>query len=363
MRITKLDGLRGIFSLMVVFYHYVKIFEANNLILLPIQLNNNFLIRQSHSFVDFFFVLSGFVIALNYNSITSLKSYGTYLKKRFLRLYPLLLFTALLFCIFQILVNLYFKQFIESPATLNFILKKTFDTLFFLNSTPIFMDTGLGINPPSWSISSEMISYVLFGFLFLIKAVKRNVIIFLVILLSSIFLISKGIFFAEGNYGFFRGFVSFGIGYFVWYFSRKNVSFNSQSEVLVPILISISLYILNYLNGFDKQLFGLCSIPLVFGVCIFILIKSEGFISTILISRPLQFLGKISYSIYLNHFLLIVIIPRACFYITGIRQNTLNELLIFIGVVVFTIIYSNFTYKYIERKVGVYLRRKLVKTY
>ena len=55
MRITKLDGLRGIFSIMIVFYHYYDKF-------IPSAIYDNFLVKSSYSFVDFFFVLSGFFV-------------------------------------------------------------------------------------------------------------------------------------------------------------------------------------------------------------------------------------------------------------------------------------------------------------
>ncbi len=47
MRINKLDGLRGIFSLMVVLFHYRSEY-------IPDFIHNNFIIRQSGYFVDFF---------------------------------------------------------------------------------------------------------------------------------------------------------------------------------------------------------------------------------------------------------------------------------------------------------------------
>ena len=64
MRIHKLDGLRGFCSLMVVFYHYPQPF-------LPDFIFSNFFIRESWSFVDFFFVLSGFVISYNYSTLSN----------------------------------------------------------------------------------------------------------------------------------------------------------------------------------------------------------------------------------------------------------------------------------------------------
>lgn len=100
MRITKLDGLRGIFSVMVVFHHFTPE-------ILPSSIYNNFFVRQSWLFVDLFFILSGFVIALNYPSIDQRQSFISFIKKRFIRLYPLLFFSVATFLLFK-LVGHYF---------------------------------------------------------------------------------------------------------------------------------------------------------------------------------------------------------------------------------------------------------------
>ena len=97
MRIEKLDGLRGIFSMMLVFYHYPQEY-------LPAFIFNNFLLRESYTFVDFFFVLSGFVISYNYSTISNSADFFIYLKKRFIRLFPLLIYTSLVYFAYIIFV-------------------------------------------------------------------------------------------------------------------------------------------------------------------------------------------------------------------------------------------------------------------
>ena len=57
MRLHQLDGLRGIFAMMIVLHH----FEVP-----PYYSSEYFLIKQSAIFTDFFFVLSGFVISYTY---------------------------------------------------------------------------------------------------------------------------------------------------------------------------------------------------------------------------------------------------------------------------------------------------------
>ena len=355
MRVTKLDGLRGIFSLAVIFYHYSSYY-------LPDFISNLFFIRESYTFVDFFFVLSGFVIAYNYNTLGTKKDLWLYLKKRFIRIYPLLFFTTIIFLIFEITANILFPKLVDTHESIQMSFFKTIDTLFLTNSTPIFRNTGMGMNYPSWSISSEMISYVIFGVIsiYFIKVKKFLAIVF-VVFLTFLFLIWKKYFFFLGDYGFIRGLVSFNFGYFVWYFSQKKIRLNNNLEYLIPIILLILLQQLNSYDGEFKQMFGLFTIPLFFGLSIFTLLKTNGFLSEFLDKKPLQFLGKVSYSLYLNHSLLIIIIPRGFFKLLKIPQNTVTEILVFIVSIIIIIFYSNFTYKYIEIKGGKILRKILFK--
>jgi peptidoglycan/LPS O-acetylase OafA/YrhL len=78
-KIYQLESLRGIAAVMVVLYHCAGRAKFE------IAFANNF-----YLFVDFFFVLSGFVIALNYSGkIDTKNDFFDFQFKRFLRLYPL----------------------------------------------------------------------------------------------------------------------------------------------------------------------------------------------------------------------------------------------------------------------------------
>src|ERR1700737_2363832 len=78
-RFDALDSLRGLSALMVVLYH------AN----FSSFLYNLPIIRHSYLFVDFFFVLSGFIMYYNYGSLTDTASFRQFIGMRFFRLYPL----------------------------------------------------------------------------------------------------------------------------------------------------------------------------------------------------------------------------------------------------------------------------------
>ena len=360
-RITKLDGLRGVFSLMVLFFHY----REN---MLPDMIYNNFFIRESYLFVDFFFVLSGYVIALNYHNLSDFTSLKIYLRKRFLRLYPLLLFTTLIAFGFSFAS---YVTIIITPnllETLSVNMKEEFfyflDTILLTNSTPILGPTA-EMNTPSWSISSEFIAYTFFGVLALcFSGVYRNIALLATIILACIFSYSNmELFPFSGEFGFVRGLISFNLGYFVWYFSSKKINIPDIVEYIIPIALIGLFYIL---NSFDfqqpeKQILGLFITPLFFSSSIFILLQTNGIISRVMNWNIFQKLGAISYSLYLNHWVLVLIIPSLIFRIFNISHSFTSEVVVFIITTLIAICYSVLTYNYIEIKCARFLKSFLKK--
>jgi hypothetical protein len=120
----------------------------------------------------FFFILSGFIISLNYlNKIITVKDLINFQVKRFYRLYPLHFFTLFLVLLIQIIKYFLIKHssldygFHESTNWYSF--KNFVGNLFLIQS--IFNDFYIfSWNAVSWSISAEFYTYIIFGFLFLI---------------------------------------------------------------------------------------------------------------------------------------------------------------------------------------------------
>ncbi len=88
-KLDSLTGLRGIVALWVVLFHLVQYFP---IIDFPI-------IKAGWLGVDFFFVLSGFVLAYNYyhwfSDKVELKSYKKFIWLRIARIYPVHIITLL----------------------------------------------------------------------------------------------------------------------------------------------------------------------------------------------------------------------------------------------------------------------------
>jgi peptidoglycan/LPS O-acetylase OafA/YrhL len=361
MRIKKLDGLRGIFSVMVVLFHY----RILNNSITPELLRSGFVVRQSEVFVDFFFVLSGFVIAYNYSIIPSFKKFIEFMKKRFVRLFPLLFYTCAVFLVLLLSVDILksnFGFFENSESMSAGVLGIHFlDAILFTNSTPLLGSEAV-MNPPSWSISSEMISYGVFGVVTLVcSSFSRKVVNVLIVISSFVFLFYLDDYFTHGEFGFVRGLLCFNVGFFVYNFSKRSFELPKILEILCFVILIVIMFAINHFQETPYYNFiALFSLPLFFGMFILVFLKTNGLISKILENRFFQFLGKISFSIYLNHVLVLFIFPKMFFKVFGIEQNVLMEYLVYVITLVLVIGYSKLTHQYIELKLGKKLKSLLI---
>lgn len=332
-RIEKLDGLRGIFSLMIVVLH-VEIYSFA---------------RDFGLFVDFFFVLSGFVISYVYDDkINGFLDFKSYIKKRIIRLYPLLFFCVLMMTI----VHFFASYFVEiNTLYINNIIQP----LIFSNSIFVFGAIN-GIVGPSWSISAEMFSYILFAFVIVLPITKRNKYLLktLIILISFFFLFQTGYFMQTSNLGFIRGFLGFFVGSLVFYLNKNYDKKLKISEFLQLFLLFL-FFALVYFSDKSVKFFT----PFFFAFLLSSYINSEGFISRLMLTKPLKYLGKISYSVYLNHHLIYLIIEQIMFDFFNFEINIYTNFIYLILTLSTTIIFSHFTYIYIEVKGGNFLTKIL----
>ncbi len=337
-RIHKLDGLRGLFALFVVLFH----FNINNA---PAFLVNNFFVRESYIFVDFFFILSGYVIALTYDDkINSRKTFMQFLLKRCIRLYPLLLFSTGMYWYF---VHPHFdKQ--------NIFL--ALDTLLLTNSTPI-LGTGIGMNYPSWSISSEMISYLVFGVCSLVAFQKRKIkLISIITIICLGFLAYQQNYFQTGSFGFIRGLACFNLGFIVYVLAKKKIQLPNSIEWMIATGILVLMYC-HFTATFQNALWIQFMIPISFAISIFIMIKTNGFLSKLLQTKPFLFLGKISYSVYLNQaFIIGYCIPKLFRWIQCTNGETKKTISI-VFLLVILVLYSWATQYLVEKQIGKKLMR------
>jgi peptidoglycan/LPS O-acetylase OafA/YrhL len=293
-KLLALESLRGIAALSVAFFH----FKTGS------YFNNGFT-DNAWLMVDFFFVLSGFVIALNYlDKISSWSALLTFQKKRFLRLYPLHLIMLLVFVgieIVKYIAQVKFELTVNYPAFTTNNFTSFIANIFLVHNWTI---PELTYNYPSWSISSEFYTYAIFALLILFS--RNNIKIISLILLINIFLCA----FLLDKYGFgtdnlqgpLRCLYSFSIGVIVCnlYRSLKNKYLLSNSSIPLTVILIVVLIVINYGT---KEFEYIELIPLSFGMIILslALTKKNTFINQTLSKNWLVYLGTISYGIYMIH--------------------------------------------------------------
>lgn len=236
----KLESLRGLAALLVVIYHTPYTFFGEKTAFL----------YSSWLFVDFFFVLSGFVMSLAYrNRIADGLSFTSYIIPRFFRLYPLHLFVILLWIPFiGAKVYLYRSGFGGVDPLLTENGTTLFSSLFMLNSLGVN-----GWNVASWSISAEWWTYILFfGVCYVLSKSRYYAATILIAAVSTYFvtLLVSGAFVPfTWDYGILRCVPAFLLGAFVFeVYSRVKISSCIQLHELISVALVISAILLCSVN-------------------------------------------------------------------------------------------------------------------
>jgi peptidoglycan/LPS O-acetylase OafA/YrhL len=289
-----LDSLRGVAALMVVLLH---VSWTNHF-------TQNAFIQYGAIFVDFFFVLSGVVISHVYPNINTKRDFQVFLKRRFARLYPLHIITlfsvAAGFVILYLFAPAIWQQAQKLPEMDNLGIKFVLNLLF-LNAHSLTNNNSF--NGPSWSIGAEVTCYLIYGIILVLFFEKKKLIYYLLVIASFTWFMfnDRSIVTYQYNWGFIRGVYGFFIGCLVYslrfesdFIPTKNIFIVSIFAVATLLLIGLH----DYLGGRYSFVF-----PILFGILLYLLLTPDPRISRFLSIAPLRFLGMLSYSIYMLHFL------------------------------------------------------------
>lgn len=294
-KLLNLESLRGIAAIAVAFYH----FNTGGLF-------NNIFVLHAWIMVDFFFVLSGFVIALNYSDrLTTPNQLYTFQKKRFLRLYPLHILMLLVFVGLEsskYFATVYLNLESNNPAFQNSNLLAFIANVFLVQNWVL---PNLSFNYPSWSISAEFFTYAIFaGLVFLTGKSKKlfYAISLLLIVVAWVGLQTYGMGTPFNLSGPFRCIFGFFIGVFlhlVYSGLKEKITLTSSVPAIIALTISIALIIA---YGGEKGGMAI-NLPIVFGLLILVLVLTSrtALVNVVLNNRYLVYFGTISYGIYMIH--------------------------------------------------------------
>lgn len=169
-----LDGLRGVAAIMVLWYH---IFEAYATSALDQIVNHGYLA------VDFFFILSGFVIGYAYDDRWKTMHIKDFFKRRIIRLHPMVVMGTIIGAIVFYVPDYSAWQVSDVPFWA--LLIAMLMNALLIPATPTTEIRGLGemypLNGPSWSLFFEYIGNVLYA-LFIRKLSVKILTVWVVLL-------------------------------------------------------------------------------------------------------------------------------------------------------------------------------------
>lgn len=294
-RFVALDSWRGIAAMMVVLHHCPP----------AGWLAGTAPARNAWVFVDFFFVLSGFVIAsAYYGKLSAGYPITRYMALRIGRLFPLHALVLLLFVFLLMgLSGNGIRAFTASE------LAQIARTLLFVQ---IFADPPVTrFNVPSWSVAAEF--WVYFFAAVSMTLAKRSVFLWAAgaVLVSFLVLVALGpgpFYSLAPGVALVRAMFGFGIGMLVWNAlgapssppDMAPAAAFSMAEVATLAAIALAIAFLDPMG----LSFGL---PLLFAVAVGLFSHERGAISRWLRHSAFVRLGDFSYAIYISHMLAIMV--------------------------------------------------------
>ncbi|HEK2065889.1 TPA: acyltransferase [Proteus mirabilis] len=349
--ILSVQYLRGIASILVVFYHTNWFLDG-----VYAQENLGKLLFKTGAFgVDLFFIISGFIICLSTEKKETHGVYNFFIRRLF-RIYPLLIISVILF------------YFIIKPESSLALLLKSIIPIHsdYTTGSPFF---GFNLLDSAWTITYEISFYMIFAVCILMSHKYRSLLSILSMIIafiaSSYFFngsISLDAYFKSENslnYNILSLFYSSMFLDFIYgviiYICYKHISlkFNIFLKSFPYIMLLLTCLILSQLDlfyGHGPLKWGLISALIVFSCVMYE--KSYG----IKYRDWLKYLGDISYSIYIVHILVLECVYR---FDTHLYPNTsgLTRMLIVFSIV---IIVSITLHELIEKKF-ISIGKKLLK--
>ena len=292
-RFSVLDAWRGVCALLVTIVHIP--------VAHPFHETVGF--ENMQMFVDFFFVLSGFVMCHAYGAtLTENRKLEGFMIRRFGRVYPLHLAILLGFVgleLVKMAITFAVKMPIDGdPFTGPRSLETLLSNLLLVQSFNLHGMTSW--NGPAWSISVEFYAYIVFAFAVLLAGMRTALFAALAIIgVAGLVAFSPNYIFTTHDYGFLRCLYGFFVGCIVYQAVMRSTTrgIGTLAEVAAVALLAAFMW-------FSGKNATSLAAPLVFAAVVYVFAFQRGLVSRLLLTAPAQALGLWSYSIYMVHMLI-----------------------------------------------------------
>ncbi len=341
--IRQLTGLRGVLALDVVVGH---LSGASHVPFVGRVVFHNVA-------VDFFFALSGFVLGLTYAGEAKRLAVGRYLVARFARIYPLYLFALLLMLV--LLLHWRGGAFDSEPAWR--LAGEFVSQLLLLGALPVRATAGFW-NTPAWSVSAEAFCYLaIFPALYAGTAKSRAGLAPLWVALALAAALCDFLFFRAYFNPAVLGTPSAALAYgCVWWVAVVRAGTMFVAGWLVFLAVRHGRVEARLLRAGADLIGAVCLAVVLFGgtglverqrlvllapLLIGCLCADGSVAARLLGLRPVVFLGRISYSLYLLH-VPVLLMAFHCPWLT------FGPLHLFFGTIVAAVVLASFTHATVE---------------
>lgn len=304
-QLTPLTSLRGVAAVLVVLFHYSGGFLPQ----LHLDRGSAF-VAKGYLWVDFFFILSGFVIMHVYGAEFRRSfcwdRFRRFLAARIARLYPLHVSLLLAFVGLELarrvlgdhgIITLHYPTFSAGDSRSPFALLVN---LLMLQTTGLL--DKLEWNGPAWSIGAEWFAYMAFPVIALAahRLGWRLRLAAAVAAVGGLMLIARagGTLDMTNDYGLVRCLLEFSVGVVAYLVYERRWQAALVGSDAFGLLAVAATALAMHLDAPDVAL------PPLFSLLILSLALNEGRLGRIVSQPALAFLGRISYAIYLSHLFL-----------------------------------------------------------
>jgi peptidoglycan/LPS O-acetylase OafA/YrhL len=357
-----LDGLRGVASVLVIMFHVLETFTGGNKF---VQI-----INHGYLAVDFFFLLSGFVVAYAYDDRWGKMTRWDFYKRRLVRLQPMVIMGSLIgAALFYFQISPAFPNIANTPVWELLLVMLIGATLI---PVPMSMDIRgwqemHPLNGPAWSLFFEYIANILYAVL-----VRRfsKVVLSVFVTLAALMLIQYLVTSKNGDliggwslnaeqlyigftrvlFPFFGGVLLCRIGKLI---HIKNAFW--WSSLLIIIMLSIPRIGDEHhvwMNGIYESVCLIIVFPLI------VSIGAGGELHSARSEKICNFFGEISYPLYITHYPLIYLFTA--WVVNNKVPLGINGLLMGLLVVITSLVIAYLSLRFYDKPVREWLRNKVL---
>ena len=374
-RFESFDSLRGLAAITVVLQHFNNDYLLFTAATTPLIYNSILhVFFDGKAAVDFFFVLSGFVLAYKYvkdgfKSINSL-DYSAYLIARIFRIYPLAILVVTISAVVALYGHITFAGVPLAGESSKFWDKSFHFSSYLKQICLVRMDNLVGSNyvPQIWTLKLEVIISCIVPILILIARYRVSWLVAFTMLFIVLFQVSPFI-------------LLFSMGIILAiYLPQIHTYMVNRSRVFKSLMLLLGIFLYSYRfsvvpymrqGSFLQNNFGDpwgIFVNLVIGtgvVLILIVTLNSVTLKKILHHRFMLLQGHISYSVYLCHyFFLIAVIPRVVLLLNehGIYDRNIIIPIALVSTLALTFFTSCLLY-FTAEKAGISLGKRVIAAY